>query len=804
MKSRRRLLTLLSAAAITLSQATARNVTVDATARPAAEVFRDIMEQTDKNFVYPSELLKEMTITIHAVDRPLKQVLEEMFRDSDIEWSIRGRNVVLKRRKEPRRKPAKPDTPKPERSVTMVNELDEVVIVSRPAPPEVSTVEVGSGHLTGEQVLSAPGMFGESDVVRALMSQPGVSEGNEGLSGMYVHGGDANQNQYILDNIPLYHVNHFGGFFSAFNPEIVESVDFYKSSFPVRYDGRLSSFMDVRTRNDRPDRRRGSAHLGLISGSLNLCGPVGERSSYYFGMRRSWYDLLTVPILAIANLDKKDKTNFHYYFMDLNARFNHTFSDRLSSYTSFYLGNDMLKSTYRSTYSYTNGSGEEYDYTDKETMHLQWGNLVVQTGAAYRFSPSLTADFTAAFARTFSSMKYDYRMNDRNEPERTTLNTRNYINDFILRGDFRWRPEANTRVDFGGGYTRHLFMPEKSRRHYESQAVIREMEAEGHTYGADELNAYISCDRDLTATLRADAGVHLSLFHIDSKLYGGVSPRVSVAWHPAQQWAFKGAYSRTVQYVHRLSESYLALPSDRWVPVTGDFKPATADKISLGIYWQSRDDRFRASVEAYDKRMNHLVEYMDEYYLRPPSELWTLRLTSGRGTARGIDFKLEKTSGRLTGHIAYSLARADRTFKEKNFGHTYPARFDNRHSIHLAATWIVSRRVQLSATWTGHSGNRFTLLTQKWEEPGFGSRHPDSAPLRAPLNAYRLPFYHRLDMAMRISSSRGYLTLGLYNAYSHQNTIGVRRSFSTDMSRPVFQKVKFFPVIPSVTYTWIF
>ena len=184
--------------------------------------------------------------------------------------------------------------------------------------------------------------------------------------------------------------------------------------------------------------------------------------------------------------------------------------------------------------------------------------------------------------------------------------------------------------------------------------------------------------------------------------------------------------------------------------------------------------------------------------------MWDGRLTSGRGTAKGLDFKIEKNFGKLSGHIAYSLAWADRIFKDKNGGKRYPARFDNRHTINISVNWTVSERVQLNAAWTGHSGNRFTLLSQMWLSPDFDGLEQSEydSPLRAPINNYQLPFYHRLDLSCQVKNGRGYWTFGLYNAYNHLNTVAIRRDYRD--GKPVFQKVKLLPIIPSVSYTWQF
>ncbi|MDE7120244.1 MAG: TonB-dependent receptor plug domain-containing protein, partial [Muribaculaceae bacterium] len=250
-----------------------RNVTVRAVDQPAATVFRSIVGQTGKNFVYPSELLHDMRISVTMTDAPLEKVLEAIFAGTDIEFHIKGSNIILKRRRKATKAAKKPlapthKPPTPLSVAAMSGTLEEVTVVSRLEAPVTETPMIGAKKLTAQEIISTPALFGESDVIKSLQMQPGISEGNEALAGMHVHGGNADENLYMLDNVPLYQVNHFAGLFSAFNAEAIRYVDFFKSSIPARYDGRLSSFLDVRTRNGSADGHHGSFRLGLTSGSL--------------------------------------------------------------------------------------------------------------------------------------------------------------------------------------------------------------------------------------------------------------------------------------------------------------------------------------------------------------------------------------------------------------------------------------------------------------------------------------------------------------------------------------------------------
>ncbi len=802
----------------------AQNVSVDAVNQPAADVFRMLIEQTGKNFVYSSELLSDMKITVKATNRPLKKVLSEMFADTAIEYKIRGNNVILKRRpKSVKKKKVNPATAVPAMPATAepsseTKTLEEVVVVSRLESPAIETAEIGAKKITANEVRNTPALFGEADVIKTLQMQPGVAEGTEGMAGMYVHGGNADENLYMLDNVPLYHINHFAGLFSAFNTDIIRYINFFKSSMPAKYDGRLSSFMDVRLQNGSMEGHHGSARLGLTSGAFNISGPIGNKTTYLIGLRRSWYDVLTVPALAIINSAQEENVRFQYYFMDLNVKATHRFSNKATGFVSLYFGDDMLKTGIKD-----DGFDDEdvTGFVENGKYVSHWGNFVGQAGINYRLSPKLSAEFTAAYTRYFSGMKYRdiCKYNDYEPPVITDelIKSDNNINDWIFRGDFDWQPYEHSRVRYGANFVRHSFLPARTTRISVIEAAKTESRDSTWAYGANEFNAYIEDDLKVNDKLRINAGFHASLFYIDRKVRYGLSPRLSVGYRPLENLAIKAAYSRTTQYVHQLTQSYLALPSDQWIPVTGKFKPQFADKIAIGGYWMPDNKTFAVSVEGYYKWLHNLLDYRDEYYLKPPLEMWNVRLTSGSGTAKGIDFKVEKLCGRLTGHIAYSLAWADRTFAEKNGGHTYPARFDNRHTVNILVNWNISDKVQLNASWTAHSGNRFTLLPQMWETPSFGSPNEyfyDYAPLQEGINNYQLPFYHRLDLSCTVRNRRGYWTFGLYNAYNHMNTIAIKRGYwdvveitpdgVSYTAHPVFQKVKLLPIIPSISYTWQF
>ena len=786
-----------------------QKITLYAANRPAERIFTEIMRQSGMNFIYTSDLLKGLTFTVDVKDMPLENVLREIFSGTDIAFRIKGRNVTLFRRTKaaPKHNPitahAQTDT---------VHSLPGVEInSSRNFTLTMESPEVGALNLNRSVIASTPVVFGESDVIKTLQLEPGVSAGVEGLAGMYVHGGNADENLYMLDNVPLYQVNHLGGLFSAFNTEAIHNVDFYKSTFPARFDGRLSSYMNVQTKEGGTDGHHGSFRLGLTSGAFNIDGPLWrDRTSYSLAVRRSWYDLLLLPTVAIFNkVNKESNVSLGYAFTDINARVDHRFSPRSKAHVGFYLGDDYLKLGEEDKYN------KNYNELDGNKNSLRWGNILVSAGWDYALSHVMTGRLTGAFTRYSTRLShevYTKLLEEGNTVSQSTdrITSRNHINDWILKADFDWLPRHNHNVDFGSSFTFHHYLPSRTTRTVNTPQISAGARGEESSFRANEFNLYASDDWSLNDNLRLNYGAHFSLFRIDGKTHSSLSPRFSMRYTPADGWAVKGGYARTVQYVHQIMESSLSLPTDQWVPIVGSQKPLTADQISIGAYC-SLLEGFTLSLEAYWKKLNNLLEYGDEHYLLPPDSFLGEKMTAGSGRARGIDFKVTKEIGNLTGHLSYSLLWADRRFPDRNGGRRYPATYDNRHKINLLLNWKINRKWDISASWIGMTGNRMTLPSQIWSDPMIGPYHYDMY-LPAETNNVRLPFYHRLDLNFRRNTRRGFWDFSLYNAYCNMNTVAIvtathssyfHYSYS-DSFYHTYKKLRLLPIIPSVSYTWLF
>lgn len=725
--------------------------------------------------------------------------------------------------------------------------LEEVVVTASERDRlSVNNTLMGAMEFSRRTIKAAPTLFGESDIVKTLQLTPGVASGTEGLAGMYVRGGDQDGNLFLIDGNPVYQINHVGGLFSAFNPEAIRNMDFFKAGFPARYGGRLSSVVDVHTKEGNMKEYHGSATLGLISGNLSLEGPiVRDRTAFQVALRRSWLDVLSAPAIAIANrIQKKNgsRINLRYAFHDLNVKLNHRFNDRGRMFFSLYNGNDVLKGG-RTDFS---TKEDQASYTDGTYSSLRWGNLMGTLGWTYVFGNRLFGRVSGVFSRYRSNVRSskEYSYGDEGEDgylsSSSETSSSTSILDMGVRSSFDYTPSASHLIRFGGDFLVHRFRPEYNEVKAAGAGML-EFSGIGKIYTNDLLWAREAAifgedDWTLSPGLRLNAGLRFSLFSVERKTYALLEPRASFRWLLRDDLSFKASYARMGQYIHLLGNSYINLPTDAWMPVTRKLRPLISDQVSAGFYYDlARTYSF--SVEGYYKWMKNLLDYKDGYSFLPGTAAWEEKMAVGRGRSYGVELLARKESGRTTGWVGYTLSWSDRRFDEIDNGRRFPARYDNRHKLNIVVSRRLSDRVELTAAWTYTSGNRMTLSLESYEQARAGTLNTLGPYLRdnwwepsgevvdlyTRRNNYRMPAYHRLDLGLNIYRPKkkgrmGIWNISIYNVYSRMNPFMVYKSENwpsiinlvpgssslSGQSRPCFKLIGIMPIIPSVSYTYKF
>ena len=696
--------------------------------------------------------------------------------------------------------------------------LEEVNVtadrINSPQASQMSAIEVPV-----EKLKMVPVIFGETDVLKTIQLLPGVQSGTEGMSGMYVRGGGADENLFLLDGVPLYNVNHLGGFFSAFNGDAIKNVTLYKGSFPARFSGRISSVLDITTNNGNDQEWHGGLSVGLISAKVNVEGPIiKERTTLSFSLRRTYGDLLIQPALWIASKSEEiDGLGAGYYFYDLNSKITHKFNDRSRLYFSIYSGDDAAYMSVTEKDNYANVKSSE-----KIGFSYKWGNFVTALRWNYELTPRLFMNLSASYSRYRQSLglEGDYNWKDLvtgdSERDEFEMKVNSGIRDFAMRADFDYAPAPEHAIKFGGSATLHHFRPQvNSLREKATGMATIDTTLNDNSIVGGEFNLYAEDDWSVADVLKVNMGVALTGFAVQGEFYPSVQPRLSGRLLLSNSFSLKAGYSYMTQYMHLLTSTNISLPTDLWVPVTAQIDPMNSHQVALGgVYsWKYGID---FSVEGYYKWMNNLLEYRPGSTFLGNSSGWENMVCMGKGWAYGIELMAQRNFGKLTGWVAYTWSRSwrqfDRIGEELNGGKAFPAKYDRVHDISITLQYKHSDRFDCGATWVFSSGNTATLATQ--QIPAVHNNWSTSLDFVEERNNFRLPSYHRLDVGVNFHKQKRHgirtWSISVYNLYNRQNPFLVYpRSREAERNGQLYVRNSLvqrslFPIIPSVTYSYKF
>lgn len=664
------------------------------------------------------------------------------------------------------------------------NVIKEVVISAEGSrvKEHVQSTTMGKLSVPMEMLKKTPALFGESDIIKAVQLLPGVKRGGEGTTGMFVRGGGSDENLILLDEATVYNVGHALGFLSVFNSSSIKSVDMYKGAFPAEYGGRLSSIMDVRMREGNDKRFSGQGSIGNIATGLTFEGPIlKEKCSFIVSGRRSYIDKL-VKIIAGENL-------LPYYFYDLNAKVNYKLNDRDRLYLSSYFGRDVVSAT---------SSSDSTDFNAGINSNL--GNFTV-TARWNHIYPSQKTFHNITLIRSQFRYKIEGAAFGNN------LLIRSSIDDLGLKADFDHRPTEATTLKFGGIIQNHLFKPNLISTQGDISNYLKDKPAQ--RINSVESAVYGNADWQKSEQWRFSGGLRLSSLLVQSTFYGGAEPRLSARYLLTDRHSFKVGYAHMTQYLHLVSSSSLALPTDLWYPSTKKVKPSYSDQISAGYFtWVGKDKKkTELSVEAYYKTMSRLIEYREGARLIL-NDNYEDELIRGKGEAYGLEFLAQKNAGKLSGWIGYTLSWSKRTFDGLNQGKTYYARYDRRHDLSVVASWDITKRFGISGAFVFSSGNPFTPIVAKYLQPYPNYVGIDLLPVYSPKNDYRLNNAHRLDIDLILKGRKrkhwqGEWHFGAYNVYNRTQPNRVVITLGDD-GREKYQEKGLFGVIGSISYNFKF
>ena len=594
------------------------------------------------------------------------------------------------------------------------------------------------------KIENVPALFGEVDVLKALQRLPGVQSANDGQAGIYVRGGNYDQNQITMDGATLYNAEHLKGFVSAINPDMVESVVFYKGAFPARYGGQLSSVVDIGMREGDMKQYHGEVSLGMLSSKIHAEGPIWkDKTSFNVAARASYFDWIIQPLINKISENKSIELPFadvNYY--DVSAKLTHRFNNKHKLSAFFYFGKD--KSNVTPTGSSKRDSiqlseeDEPLKYQIKKNRlssgtENEWGNVVSSLYWGYRPGEKLSVTTGLYYSQ------YDYRLRQENKKyeSSTTItedfSTLDYITDrhsfmelqsavkeYAVSSQLHYLPAANHNLRMGAKLAYQLFDPKVKlyqKQVHETLSGVTESLLDTITNNRREhmLTAalFVEDDWEISKRWRANIGLRYALFHVPNKSYHSVEPRLSLRWLLREDMSLKASYAHMAQGNHLLSSSNLVMPSDIWVPLTDQIPLMKSNQYAFGFNYEISKG-ITLSIEGYYKQMHNLLEYQEgSSFFDSNGQDWKGMVALGDGEAYGVELYAEKSTGRTTGWVSYTWSKSKRLFnrlgEELNGGRVFYSGSDRRHNFNMVVAHKFNKHWDVSLGWTYQSGKRGTL-----------------------------------------------------------------------------------------------
>ncbi len=651
---------------------------------------------------------------------------------------------------------------------------------------------VSQVSISPAQISKLPNL-GEADICRSIQLLPGISASNENSSGLYVRGGTPDQNLILFDDFNVYHVDHFYGFFSAFNPQAVKEIQMYKGGFDARYGGRISSVMELTGKTGDTCKLNYGGGLTLLSANAFLEVPLIRRGSFLFVYRRSYTDFIQSGVYdKINNLFQNNNqasqgpasgpggrnASFSvepaFYFHDLNSKITLNIASRDVFSASLYNSKDNLDNSRESqTDMRMPGNTGESSVSLNTKDYLGWGSWGASMKWARQWADRFYSHTVLAYSNYFSNrersseMKIEETMQNDN-----ALNEDNDVKDITIKQDNGWRFNQNNKIEFGGQISRINISYKNTQN--DTNTIMNEQDSAILAAAYLQDNLTLCKDRwSLTPGLR------FTYFKKTHSYY--LEPRFSTSYKIAGPFKVKAATGRYCQFINRVvREDVLSGSSDFWLLADKEIVPvSSADHYISGFSYETPILLF--DVEAYWKNMKGLTEFTMRYRGPGSSGMSSNDLFyKGTGVAKGVEFLLQKKAGIYSGWIGYTLGQVMYTFPDINNGKTFPALHDQTHEFKIVNTLTLGEDDQwdISGTWIYATGKPYSAPVGEYDLHLIDGSTYQYIHV-SEKNALRLPPYHRLDLSAKynftistdhkLDKYKGDVGVSLFNVYNRKN-----------------------------------
>ena len=667
-----------------------------------------------------------------------------------------------------------PGVEKAKASVADDQELAEIVVVGG-RQSAVNNMMIGAEKFKPQILKNIPSAFGESDIIKIVLTLPGVTTVGEASGGYNVRGGSTDQNLILLNGGTVYNPTHLFGLFTSFNSDAVEDVELFKSSIPVEYGGRISSVLKVTSKEANMQKFTGSASIGALTSKANIEIPiVKDHVSLLLNGRTTYSDWILKKLPEKSGY-KNGTANFYDFSGVLTWRINSM--HRLKVYG--YWSNDRFSFSSKDKYGYQN-----------RNISAEWRSIL---------NDKITATFSAGHDH------YDYFNEDNSVPSMAARLSFG-IDQLWGKLHIRHRLSEKQSLSYGLSVLHYDVQPGK----YEpvgSESCITTDQLEKEK--ALESAAYIDYDFALTEKLSVSAGLRYSLFnalgprdvniYLDGELpseetlvetrretgviktYQAPEIRLSARYALQENLSLKLGFNTMNQYIHKVSNTSIMSPTDIWKLSDPNIKPQKGWQIAAGIYHETASKKYEFSAEVYYKHIDDYLNYRSSAVLLMNPHLETDVIPT-KGKAYGIELQAKKPFGKLNGWVNYTFSRAllrqddGRVAMPLNDGDWYPAEYDRPHEVKAVLNYKFTERYSFSSNFNYATGRPTTVPAGKY----YDSYNQKYMPYYTDRNTYRIPDYMRLDLAFNIEPTHKLtsflhtsFSIGVYNALARKNAYSV-------------------------------
>ena len=667
-----------------------------------------------------------------------------------------------------------PGVKKAKASLSDDQELDEIVVVGG-RPSAVKNMMMGSEKFKPVLLKNIPSAFGESDIMKIVLTLPGVTTVGEASSGYNVRGGATDQNLILFNGGTVYNPSHLFGLFTSFNSDAVDDVELFKSSIPVEYGGRISSVLKVTSKEANMEKLTGSASIGALTSKVNVEIPIVKDHVSLLLNGRTTYSDWMLKKLPESSGYKNGTANFYDLGGALTWKLNSLHRLKVYGYWS------------KDRFSFS--SEDNYGYQNRN-FSAEWRSIL---------NEQMTVTASAGLDH------YDYFNEDKATP---SMAARLSFGIDQLWGKLHLRQRLSETDVFNYGL---------SVQHYQVQGGRYEPVGEKSRIKIDQLQkekalesaVYIDYERALTEKLSVTGGLRYTMFNALGprdvnhyhegelpseatlletrsetgfiKTYHAPELRVSARYTLQENLSLKAGFNTMHQYIHKVSNTSIMSPTDIWKLSDYNIKPQNGWQVAAGIYHETYDKKYEFSVEAYYKHINDYLNYRSSAVLLMNHHLET-DVISTKGKAYGIELQAKKPIGKLNGWINYtysrSLLRQDdkRVAMPLNNGEWYPAEYDRPHEVKAVLNLKFTERYSLSSNFNYATGRPTTVPAGQY----FDSYNKKYMPYYTDRNNYRIPDYMRLDLAFNIEPTHKLtsflhtsFSFGVYNALARKNAYNI-------------------------------